>query len=208
MGRPERGMEAALTNLGSRAFDRRSAVAGVVAGATVLALPQRANAGRVVVQRGIVGGGLVEFGESEAHFSIFASRLNFEWETQEVIVGSVLWVDVSTGSVLRSTSVTDYIVPQDQPAQGVSRQIVGIMNVDGEGDYPFELDVIDAQVFASGQDSVSLKVGDAVRSSGDATPAAGAGFSYIAAGPVAAGDIQELDIDINTETGVIQPADH
>jgi hypothetical protein len=189
-------------------MDRRMAIGGALIGAVGLALPDRQGSGRVVIQRGIVGGGRAEFGEGGANFSIFASRLNFEWETQEVIVGSVLWVDVSTGSVLHSTSVTDYIVPQDQPAQGVSRQIVGIMNVDGEGDYPFELDVIDAQVFASGQDSVSLKVGDAVRRSGDTTPAAGAGFSYIAAGPVAAGDIQELDIDINTETGVIQPADH
>jgi hypothetical protein len=187
---------------------RRSAVAGALAGATVLALPRRASGGRAIVQRGIVGGGRVEFGEGAADFSLFASRLNFEWETREVIVGSVLWIDVSTGSVFRSTSVADYIVPENQPAQGASRQIVGMMSVDGEGDYPFVLDVIDAKVSESGQDSVSLKLGEAVRGAGGATPAAGVGFRYTAAGPVAAGDIQELDIEINSETGVIQPADH
>ena len=179
----------------------------MLAGATVLAVPRRASGGRAIVQRGIVGGGLVESEEGGAHFSLFASRFNFDGQDQEVIVGSVVWMDEATGSTLRSKSITDYIVPENQPAQGVSRQIVGIMSLDGEGDYPFELEVIDAQAPVPGRDSVSLKVGDVARGAGGATPTAGSGFSYTAAGPVSAGDIQELEIDIATETEVCRIAD-
>ncbi|MBW3634681.1 MAG: hypothetical protein KY456_16810 [Chloroflexi bacterium] len=186
-----------MANLGLRAVDRRAAVAGALAGATALALPLPVSGGRVVVQRGMIGGGLVESGESEAHFSLFASRLSVEGENQEVVVGSVLWVDVSTGLTMSSTSITGYSVPEVQPDQGESREIVGIMSVNGEGEYPFELEVIDADLPGSGLDSVSLTVGDRARAGASATPASGFGFNYSAEGTVVSGDIQEVHLDID-----------
>jgi hypothetical protein len=51
------------------------AIGGALIGAAGLALPYRQGSGRVVIQRGIVGGGRAELGEGGADFSIFASRL-------------------------------------------------------------------------------------------------------------------------------------
>jgi hypothetical protein len=182
-----------------RAVDRRAAIAGALTGATALSLPRGVSAGRVVVQRGMVGGGLVEFEKGEAHFSFFASRL-IEEDNQEVIVGSVIWVDATVGLTMTSTAVTAYIVPEAQPDQGVTRRIVGTMSVN-EDEYPFQLVVTDVDLPGTGLDTVDLTVGDAVNAGELATPAAGSGFSYVAAGPVVSGDIQEVDIDIELHGG-------
>ena len=184
---------------GLRALDRRGAIAGALAGAAALALPRAASGGRVVVQRGIVGGGLVEFGESEAHFSLFASRLTFEPENVDVVVGSVLWVDGSAGLTMSSTEVTDYFAPEPQPERGETRQIVGIMRVNDEREFPFDLLVTDVDVPGAGLDSVTLTVGD--QAGGSGTPAAGGGFSYRASGEVVSGDIQEIHLDIDPHGG-------
>ena len=110
-----------------------------------------------------------------------------------MVVGSIIWVDEEATMTLRSTAITEYIVPEVQPEQGTSRQITGTMSVDGEGEYPFELEVIDVDLPGSGKDTVDLKVGDGARTSENATPASGSGFSYAASGTVVTGDIQELD---------------
>ena len=185
-----------MATLGLRAVDRRMAIGGALAGAVGLALPMRQ---RGILQRGIVGGGLVQVEEGEAQFSFFASRLIFEEENQEVIVGSVLWVDTPLGFTMRSTAITAYIVPEEQPDQGETRQIVGLMSVNGEGEYPFELVVTDVDLPGTGLDTVNLMVGDGARTAENATPVVGLGFSYAVAGPVVVGDIQELDIDIDRQ---------
>ena len=182
-------------------IDRRAAVAGALAGATALALPHRASGGRVVFQRGMVGGGLVELAESEAHFSLIASQLTFAPENVDVVVGSLLWVDAAAGLTMTSTMVTNYYTPPDQPARGESRQIAGIMRVNDEGEFPFDLVVIDADLPGSGQDSLILRVGDGARAGASATPATGTGFNYEAAGSVVGGDIQELHLDIDPHGG-------
>jgi hypothetical protein len=86
------------------------------------------------------------------------------------------------------------------------RLIIGTMGVD-EGEYPFELEVIDADLPGSGKDSVVLNVGDGARTSEAATPASDLGFSYTASGIVVRGDIQELDLEIDLDTGIVRPAE-
>ena len=149
--------------------DRRMAIGGALAMAAGLALPLRQS--RTVTQRGMVGGGLVRFEQGEASFSLFVSRLIFSEDATEVVVGSIIWVDKAAKMTLRSTAITDYIVPEVQPEQGTSRQIVGTMSVNGEGDYPFQMEVVDVDLPGSGSDSIDLKVGDAAATSGNATPA-------------------------------------
>ena len=185
-------------------IDRRMAIGGVIAGAAGLALPHRQ--GRTVIQRGMFGGGLARFEQGEANFSILASRMTFAEEDPEVVVGRVLWVDDQAGHTLRSSMITDYDVSEVQPEQGRSRQVLGIMSVNGEGEYPFELVVIDANLPGSGEDRAILKVGDGARTGENATPASGLGFSYMAAGTIVTGDIQEIGVQIDIATGVIQPA--
>jgi hypothetical protein len=148
----------------------------------------------------------VRFEQGEASFSLFVSRLIFSGDDAEVIVGSVLWVDDSHELTLRSTAITEYIVPEVQPEQGVSRLIIGTMRDDAGGVYPFELEVIDVDLPGSEKDTADLKVGDGARTSENATPASEVGFSYMATGTVATGDIQELDVEIDLETGTVRPA--
>jgi hypothetical protein len=155
----------------------------------------------------MVGGGLVRFEQGEASFSLFVSRLIFSGDDPEVVVGSVIWVDAMMGLTLRSTAITKYIVPEVQPEQGVSRRIFGIMSVDPESEYPFELKVIDADLPGSGKDSVVLKVGDIAKTRENATPVTDVGFSYMASGMVTTGDIQELDLEIDLETGIVRSAE-
>ena len=84
----------------------------------------RSRQSRTVTQRGMVGGGLVRFEQGEANFSLFASRMIFAEDEAEVVVGSVIWVDDAVGLTLRSTAITEYIVPEVQPEQGSPRQIL------------------------------------------------------------------------------------
>jgi len=186
-------------------MDRRMAIGGALAGVAGLALPRRQS--RTVTQRGMVGGGLVRFEQGEASFSLFVSRLIFSEDDTEVVAGSIIWVDQGANLTLRSTAITDYIVPEVQPELGVSRQIIGTMRDDGGSEYPFDLEVVDVDLPGSGEDTFNLKVGDGARSGADATPASGHEFSYIANGLVVQGDIQELDVELDLATGAVQSAE-
>jgi len=181
------------------------AIGGALVGAVGLAVPSRQS--RTVTQRGMVGGGLARFAPGEASFSLFVSRLIFPGDEPEVVVGSIIWVDEGAKLTLRSTAITEYIVPEVQPEQGALRRIIGTMSVNDEGEYPFELEVIDADLPGSGKDSVNLKVGDGAHTSQNATPASDLGFTYMANGMVARGDIQELDAEIDLTTGAVRPAE-
>jgi hypothetical protein len=185
--------------------DRRMAIGGALAMAAGLAVPLRQS--RTVTQRGMVGGGLVRFEQGEASFSLSVSRLIFSEDATEVVVGSIIWVDKEATMTLRSTAITDYIIPEVQPEQGTSRQIAGTMSVNGEGDYPFQMEVVDVDLPGSGSDSIDLKVGDAAATSGNATPVGNPRISYAASGMVARGDIQELDVEIDLATGAVQAAE-
>jgi hypothetical protein len=125
----------------------------------------------------------------------------FTPENVEVVVGSVLWVDATAGMTMTSATITDYFPPETQPEQGISRQIIGTMRVNGEEEFPFDLLVVDLDMPGSGQDSVILTVGDDARTGVNATPASGYGFTYRATGPVVSGDIQELHLDIDPQEG-------
>ena len=92
-----------------------------------------------------------------------------------VVLGSVLWVDETVGLTLRSTAITEYIVPEVQPEQGQSRHIWGTMSVNDEGEYPFELELIDADLPGTGVDMAILTVGEGARTGENATPASDPG---------------------------------
>jgi hypothetical protein len=184
-------------------IDRRMAIGGALAAAGGLAVPRPQT--RIVTQRGMVGGGLVQFDQGEANFSVLASRLIFA-EDEVVVLGSVLWVDATVGLTLRSTAITDYIVPEVQPEQGQSRLILGRMSVNDEGEYPFALELIDADLPGTGVDMAMLTVGEDARTSENATPVSDEGFSYRANGTLVTGDLQLIGIEIDPTAGVARPA--
>ena len=192
-----------MTTSGLEVIDRRMAIGGALAGAAGLAVPRLQS--RIVTQRGMVGGGLVRFDQGEANFSVFASRLIFA-EDEVVVLGSVLWVDATVGLTLRSTEITDYIVPEVQQEQGQSRLILGVMSVNDEGESPFELELIDVDLPGTGVDRAILIVGQDARTSEDATPTSDMGFSYVASGTVVTGDLQLIGIEVDPTAGVARPA--
>lgn len=195
-----------MTKSGLTAIDRRMVIGGALAGAAGLALPHRQS--RPVSQRGVVGGGLAQIEQGEANFSLFASRMTVAEGIPEVFVGSIFWVDDRDGLTLRSTAISAYTVPKDQPPKGQSRQILGKMSVNGKGEYPFELLATNADGLpGAGPDSVSLTVGDGAFAGEGATPAAGYGFNYMATGPLVSGDIQVIGFTIDPATGVVSPAE-
>ena len=184
-----------MATSGLATMDRRMAIGGALAGAGGLALPHRQSG--TVNQRGMVGGGLVQFEESEAHFSVFASRLIVakKRKRKEAVVGTVLWVDALAGLTMTSTDVTHYRSLEMPSDQGQAREVFGTMRVNGEDAYPFSLLLIDAGPPGSGLDTVSLTVGDGAQTAESAPPVTGLGFSYTATGPIVTGDVQLISFD-------------
>ena len=177
-------------------FARRIAVVvGLSFVAASLLCPATTEA-RPILQRGVAGGGTVELDESGeviADLLLFASAISVPDAEADFVVGSVKWVE-SGGLVLESTEVTACLV-MDERDDG--REVQGTMSVNGAGNYPFVLRVIDAGPPGSGFDSADLVVGQA-SDGGDATPTIRRrGFSYSAAGPIIGGDIENLSVDLD-----------
>jgi hypothetical protein len=179
---------------------------GAIAGAAGLAWPRHQTRGRVVIQRGVFGGGLAQVEGGGANFSISASRLIFPDENREVVVGSMTWNDLAAEIELLGTHVTGYERLELPAEQGQGRRITGIAATGDLTEYPFVLDVVDGGPPGSGLDTVALTVGDAVEIGIAATPAIGFGFSYAASGPVLTGDIRAVDVEIDIESGSVSPA--
>ncbi len=173
--------------------NRRYAIGGMAAAAAGLALPSRYQ-GRAITQRGMAGGGLVRLESGDAAFSVVASRVTSEGQ-EDVIAGSVRWVDQPAGLAFVSTAITEYEVLESPEEGGELRRIVGMMRLNEQEEYPFSINVLDAGDPGSGLDSIALIVGDGATTNGDATPAAGLGFSYAAAGEVI-GDVQDVTFEI------------
>lgn len=173
----------------SRLIDRRHAFGALTLPALGLALP-RLQRGRAITQRGMVGGGAVQVGEGEAIFSVFASRLTVD-DSDEVVLGSVRWVDAGAGVDLRSTEIHAYDVLPSPDEGGELRRVTGLMQGPDTKEYPFALNLLDAGSPGEGNDSVALVVGDGTLDAAG-TPTAGAGFAYAAAGTVL-GDLQDVD---------------
>jgi hypothetical protein len=184
---------------GSR-VGRRYAVGMLSVGAAGLAMPVRAQA-RPITQRGMVGGGLAKFDESEAQFSIFASRITVDDQDEGVVVGSILWVDKGAGYSFASTEVTNYENLEVPADQGEARRIRGTMRVNEGEEYPFLLNVTDAGLPGSGLDTVALIVGSGAEAEAGATPVASEGFSYAAAGPIEDGDLHDVDLEFSLGPG-------
>ena len=183
----------------TRPVSRRLATGAMLATAAGLALPLETLA-VVIIQRGITGGGYLQLEQGEATFSLFASRMIFEEEQREVIVGSVLWADMPNGPTLTSTRITDYEVRESDV--GEARRIRGFMTAgDDPRELPFIFDVVDVEFPGAGQDTVVLTVGDGAGTAEPGTPVPSYGFSYTASGTLNAGDIQDVDFTVESATG-------
>lgn len=172
---------------------------GVTAIAAALFAPRHVNA-RMVLQRGVTGGGLAKIDRAMepglANFSIFASVVQFP-EGGTAFVGRVHWVEAGTGLTLESTEITECAGFGDHPG---GRRVTGQMSVNGQGNYPFIVRTLDDGPPGSGRDTIELEVngaqvGDEVPA--DVTLTTG---TYAASARLVAGDFQLLTYDMDTTT--------
>lgn len=172
---------------------RRMLAAGL--GAAALALPRAALA-RTILQRGMSGGGLAQLeGGAEprlANFGIFASAVQLP-EGQNLVLGSVQWIEAGTDLQLRSLEVGQCI-PIPNRTDGA--EVRGRMQVNGEGDYPFVMRAMDGGAPGSALDRVELEVNTGGALDEDADPGSDDTFTYLAAGNLVAGDVQWIIADI------------
>jgi hypothetical protein len=164
-------------------------------GAAALALPKAALA-RTILQRGMSGGGLAQLEGSNdprlVNFGLFASAVQLP-EGQNLVLGSIQWIEAGTNLQLRSLAVTQCI---PIPGRTDGAEVRGRMQVNGEGDYPFVARATDGGSPGSALDRVELEVNTGGALDGDAEPGSDDEFTYSVAGNLVAGDMQWIIADI------------
>jgi hypothetical protein len=140
------------------------------------------------------GGGIAQIDDGEAQFSVFASRLTVD-DGNEVVLGSVRWMDANAGVEFQSTEIHEYEVLPSPAGGGELRRVTGVVKGSDGTDYSFTLNLLDAGGPGEASDTVALVVGDgALDATG--TPVSGAGFTYAVVGTVL-GDLQDVDFVID-----------
>ena len=131
---------------------------------------------------GIAGGGVVGTATGDVQFVLFASVVG---DGSSQAAGFVRWLlpDTPDGQItLESVGPLAYEEPQQQ-----ERVLRGTMQVDGSGEHPFALRLVDAGPDAIGEDTAALLVGTRAAEDG-----ANSGYSYEGEGRLVAGDLQLL----------------
>ena len=122
-------------------YPRRKAIAAGVGATLATVLGASGVDARLVLMRGVTGGGLAKISNAQepglANLSIFASALQFP-EGDQAFVGQVHWVEAGTGLTLESTQITECVHP-DGEHPGL-RRVTGRMKINGQGDYPFVIE--------------------------------------------------------------------
>ncbi len=182
--------------LPSAPLPRRRVLAGSLAALALLgAVEPRPAEARIILTRGMTGGGLVKLeggGEPAlAHFSLFASSMQFP-EGDRLVLGTIQWIEAGSGLQLVTTEVTQCIPMEDQ-ADGAD--IRGRMSVNGEGNYPFVLHAIDSGAPGSGLDAIELEINGPNAREGTEAESNGSDFIYQVSGTLVAGDFQWIIVD-------------
>src|SRR5918997_3428318 len=168
---------------------RRVLAAGL--GAMALAtIGSRDASARVILLRGMSGGGLAQLEGSEeprlANFGLFASSMQLP-EGTSLVVGAMQWLEAGTDLQLQSIDITQCIPSDDRASAAEGR---GRLQVNGEGDYPFVIWATDAGRPGSALDRIEIEVNTPTAREGAQGEPSDDTFLYEAAGNVVAGDFQ------------------
>ena len=179
----------------SALLPRRKVVAGGLAALAVGLHQAPAADARILLARGMTGGGLAKLdGGAEprlAHFSLFASAMQMP-EGNTLFLGKIQWVEAATGVHLESTAITQCVALDDRPD---GAQIRGQMTMNGEGDYPFIIHAFDSSLPGTGKDALMLEVdGPQAREETDA-PTDGGDPVYATTATLVGGDFQWIIVD-------------
>ena len=185
-----------MTDIERNTFGRRrvvalggaAALAGLAIGSTGSALASVRTGG------GIAGGGWVNFGPSEAQFSVFGSRFEDDETGEPIFVGSFIWVDAA-GFSLSSTLVADY---GPDPDDDKARIMTGLVQHSETGNtHNFWLRLTDGGGPGEELDMLELLVGG---EADEATPVPAVdelSAMVSVASPITVGDIQLLTFDFD-----------
>ena len=182
-----------------RSLARRGVLAAGI-GALALAVPKpRDVAARVILQRGMSGGGLAQLEGSEeprlANFGLFASSVQLP-EGTTLVLGAIQWSEAGTDLQMQSIDVTQCIPSNDRAS---AAEVRGRMQVNGEGDYPFVIWATDGGRPGSALDRIEIQVNTPTALEGARTPASDNTFVYEAVGNLVAGDVQWVIADISVD---------
>jgi hypothetical protein len=174
---------------------RRRVLAAGVGAMTLAAIGSREVSARVILLRGMSGGGLAQLEGSEeprlANFGLFASSMQLP-EGTSLVLGALQWLEAGTDLQLQSIEITQCI-PSDDRASAA--EVRGRLQVNGEGDYPFVVWATDAGRPGSALDRVEIQVNTPTAREGAQGEASDDTFSYEAAGNLVAGDFQWVIAD-------------
>ena len=185
-----------MTTQSRLSLRRRNFLVGSLA-ALALPLPVAAQETfRVILQRGMSGGGLAQLDGSDeprlANFGLFASAMQLP-EGTTLVLGSMQWIEAGTDLELRSIEVTQCIPVADRTD---GAEVRGRLAVNGEGDYPFVARAFDAGPPGSASDRIEIEVNTPAAREGAAAPPSDEDFVYSAAGNLVGGDFQWVIADI------------
>jgi hypothetical protein len=183
-------------NAHSRLSRGRRAILGAGLGMATLALSRRGNvAARVILLRGMSGGGMAQLEGSDAprlaDFGLFASAMQLP-DGSTLVLGTIQWIEAGTDLELQSIEVTQC---QPAPNRDDTAEIRGRVRVNGEGDYPFLVRATDSGRPGSALDRIEIEVNTPAALQHAAGEASDDTFVYEAAGNLVAGDFQWIIAD-------------
>ena len=174
----------------------RRRVLGASIGALALAtIGSRDVSARVILLRGMSGGGLAQLEGSEeprlANFGLFASSMQLP-EGTSLVLGAMQWLEAGTDLQLQSIEVTQCIPSNDRAS---AAEVRGRLQVNGEGDYPFVVWATDGGRPGSALDRIEIEVNTPTAREGAQEESSDDTFLYEAAGNLVAGDFQWVIAD-------------
>jgi hypothetical protein len=178
------------------ALARRRVLAAGLGAMALASIGSRDASARLILQRGMSGGGLAQLEGSEeprlANFGLFASSLQLP-EGTPLVLGAMQWLEAGTDLQLQSIVITQCI-PSDNRASAA--EVRGRLQVNGEGDYPFVIWATDGGRPGSALDRIEIQVNTPTAREGAQGEPSDDTFLYEAAGNLVAGDFQWVIADI------------
>ncbi len=176
-------------------IDRRAALAVAGMGALGLTAMLAGSASAAHSSgAGIVAGGSLAGAGDDIQFSAFGTRIEYEDGHETSQIGALAWHDPAglDGEPLALTLVS--VISYGPGEADDARVLTGTVAVNGEGEVPFSLTLVDAGPIGEGVDSVHLAVGPDAAGDGG-SPVATSDVVYEASGELTAGDIQIFTAD-------------
>jgi hypothetical protein len=174
---------------------RRRVLAAGLGAMTLAAIGSREVSARVILLRGMSGGGLAQLEGSEeprlANFGLFASSMQLP-EGTSLVLGAMQWLEAGTDLQLQSIEITQCIPSDDRARQGYKS---GPEHVNDGVDNPVLGWSTDAGRPGSALDRVEIQVNTPTAREGAQGEASDDTFSYEAAGNLVAGDFQWVIAD-------------